>query len=187
MRFIKFTRHYSRLFTWRSTNSSIPLTYCSFLSSLFLRIFFTISLSLTWVSSVSFGFYPSYTAGAYKNATDDQIELIDLQRIFESRSQKSFIDLTLTGDPYCEKSCTPIRLFTTPASTILPPPMLLFALYFHAKTHLLFLLYISPAWFHANKNARLSFCEISVIKHFSHSMMELLSLYSYNIRSFHPP
>ena len=35
--------------------------------------------------------------GAYKTATEDQVELIDMQKILQIRTQKSFQDFTVTG------------------------------------------------------------------------------------------
>ena len=95
------------------------------------------------------------TAGAYKTATDDQIELIDLQRIFESRSQKPFIDLTLTGNLHNAVSCHTLicQLTSTSTSTHIRSPvlMLLFAVTTHSFTSIthpahLLLLFLKPQY-----------------------------------------
>ena len=38
-----------------------------------------------------------YNIVVYKTATEDQLELEDLQKIFQIRSERSFFDLSLTG------------------------------------------------------------------------------------------
>ena len=38
-----------------------------------------------------------YHIVVYKTATEDQLELEDLQKIFQIRSERSFFDLSLTG------------------------------------------------------------------------------------------